>query len=149
MENQEKDNQESRKFINQAEPSDIPKGTIVEGQITHITNFGAFVRVEGGEEGLVHISEVANEYVTDINKHVKVGDKIQVKALGRNNRGKLELSIRKVETGEPTPALFIHKKTSNSDFEDKITGFMKRSEEKLIDIRRNLKNKQGLGKKKR
>ena len=47
-------------------------GHIVEGTITNVTNFGAFVSIDGGEEGLVHISEIANEFITDINQFVKM-----------------------------------------------------------------------------
>lgn len=124
-------------------------GRVVEGSITHITHFGAFVKIENGEEGMVHISEVANEYVTDINTFVSIGDKIKVKVLNRNDKGKLELSIKRSKTTEEKPALFIRQKTKNSEFEQKISHFLKKSEEKQIDIRRNMKNKQGITKKRR
>ncbi len=123
-------------------------GALVEGEITHITAFGAFVRLESGEEGLVHISEIANEYVTDIKRYVNIADKVTVKILARD-KNKVELSIKKAKAVEPEPALFIHRKSKNSDFEDKITVFLKRSEEKQIDIRRNLKVKQGISKKRK
>jgi S1 RNA binding domain protein len=122
---------------------------IVSGEVTNVTNFGAFVKVEAGEEGLVHISEIANEFVKDINEFVKVGDIIKVKVLGRNNKNKLELSIKKATEGEAPEPLFIKKKSSDNTFEDKLSQFLKRSEEKQIDIRRNLKQKQGISKKKR
>lgn len=124
-------------------------GQIVDGEVTHITSFGAFVRLKNAEEGLVHISEIANEYVTDITKFLTVGDKIKVKVLNRNEKNKLELSVKKAKDMDPEPALFIHRKSKNSDFEDKLTNFLKRSEEKQIDLRRNLKNKQGISKKRR
>jgi len=122
---------------------------IVSGEVTNVTNFGAFVKVESGEEGLVHISEIANEFVKDINEFVKVGDNIKVKVLGRNNKNKLELSIKKATEGEAPEPLFIKKKSSDNTFEDKLSQFLKRSEEKQIDIRRNLKQKQGISKKRR
>jgi S1 RNA binding domain protein len=125
------------------------KGKVVEGDVTNVTNFGAFVRLENGEEGLVHISEIANEFVQDINQFVTVGDKVKVKVLGTNTKGKLELSMKQTSEKEVEKTLFIHKKTKNTGFEDKITGFLKKSEEKQIDIRRNLKNKQGITKKKK
>lgn len=128
---------------------EIKIGTIVEGQIAHITEFGAFVKLSSGEEGLVHISEVANEYVSDITKYVTIGDKVQVKILSRNFKNKLELSIKKAKEPEKQTALFIHKKSKNSVFEEKLTSFLKKSEEKQVDLRRNLKNKQGLNKKRK
>jgi len=131
-------------------------GKTVLGVITNVTNFGAFVSIEGSEEGLVHISEIADEYITDINKFVQVGDKVNVKILNRNIKNKLELSIKKAvaddvtETDLETIKKPIIKKAPKSfAFEDKLTQFMKRSEERQIDIRRNLKNKQGLKKQKK
>lgn len=125
-------------------------GTVVEGEVTHITTFGAFVKLEHGEEGLVHISEIANEYVTDISKFVAVGDKVSVKVMARNQKSKLELSMKRSKADfEEEAGLFMAKKTKNAAFEDRITSFLKRSEEKQIDIRRNLKSKQGITKKRR
>lgn len=124
-------------------------GKVVDGSVTNVTSFGAFVRLSFGEEGLVHISEIANEFVSDINQFVKVGDKVSVRVLARNDKGKLELSIRKAAEQEPKPALFIKRKTKDNDFESKISTFLKRSEEKQIDIRRNLKNKQGVARKRK
>jgi len=129
-------------------------GQIVDGEVTNVVHFGAFVKLnEGGEEGLVHISEIANGYVKDISTVVQVGDKVKVKVLGRNQKNKLDLSIKKAlppSTEAPEePALFMHKKTKNSAFEDRITQFLKHSEEKQIDVRRNLKNKQGINKKRK
>ena len=54
--------------------------------VNSITNFGAFVKLENGEEGLIHISEIANEFVTDINQFVKLGETIKVKVLTRNQK---------------------------------------------------------------
>lgn len=125
-------------------------GQIVDGEITHIAAFGAFVKMSNGEEGLVHISEIANEFVTDITKFVAVGDKVKVKVMARNAKGKLELSVKRtVEVPAPEPTLFINKKTKNSAFEERMTSFLKKSEEKQIDIRRNMKHKQGLVKKRK
>jgi S1 RNA binding domain protein len=124
-------------------------GNVVEGTITNITNFGAFMRIDDKMEGLIHISEVANEFVTDINRYVKVGEKIKVRIMGVGKNNKLELSIKRTKKAEKKAALFIHNRTKNVTFEEKLTKFLKRSEEKQIDIRRNLKVKQGVGKKRK
>ena len=125
-------------------------GKVVEGKVTNVTNFGAFVVLESGEEGLVHISEIANEFITDINQFVKVGDSVKVKVLTRNEKKKLELSIKQASPKDvPEKVLFINKKSKNSNFEDRLNSFMKNSEERQIDIRRNLKNKQGIVKRRR
>ncbi len=123
-------------------------GDIVEGEITHVADFGAFMVLADGKDGLVHISEVANEFVKDIKEFVKVGDKVKVKIMGLNKQGKYELSMKRTEVPEEKPTMFLHKKTSNEEFEDKMNSYIKRSEEKQVDIRRNLKKKQGVTKRK-
>lgn len=125
-------------------------GSVVSGVITHITTFGAFVKLEDGEEGLVHISEIANEFVSDVTKFVAIGDAVSVKIMARNAKNRLELSLKRAAEGyEADVTTMLHKKTKNTAFEDKLSTFLKRSEEKQIDIRRNLKNKQGITKKRR
>lgn len=54
-------------------------GEILEGKVTGITKFGAFVELPGGKTGMVHISEVSNSYVEDISQHLKEGDQVKVK----------------------------------------------------------------------
>lgn len=82
-----------------AEPEE---GHIYHGTITKIMEFGAFVRFIGNTEGLVHISEVKNERIASVSDFYKEGDKIWVKCLGTDNRGKIKLSAKRVnqETGE-------------------------------------------------
>ncbi len=70
-------------------------GTILEGKVTSITKFGAFVSLPGNKTGLVHISEVAHTYVNDINEYLKVGQEVKVKVIGIDQNGKINLSIKK------------------------------------------------------
>tara|TARA_Y100001935_G_scaffold255570_2_gene269584 strand:- start:3326 stop:3754 length:429 start_codon:yes stop_codon:yes gene_type:complete len=126
----------------------VEQGNIIEVEVTNIADFGVFVRCGNGEEGLIHISEVANEFVTNINKYVKLGEKVKVKVLGRNKKGKLEFSIKKVVDTKPKKALFIRSSSENKEFEDVLNKFLKKSDEKQVDIRRNMKKKQGITKKK-
>lgn len=76
-------------------------GDIVEGKVTGLTNFGAFVKVASGEVGMVHISEVASSYVKDIKEHLAEGQDVKVKVLAVNEAGKISLSIKQAE---PKPA---------------------------------------------
>lgn len=122
-------------------------GDILTGDVTSVVSFGAFVKLPTGEEGLVHLSEIADEYITDINAFVKVGDTVEVKYLGSNEKGKAELSMKKAKRKASKPA--APKKPRNNEFEDRLNQFLKKSEEKQIDIRRNLKIKQGISKKRR
>lgn len=72
----------------------VEEGKIVTGKVTGITKFGAFVEIEGGATGLVHISEISLDYVNDINDHIKVGDVVEVKVLPSEKKGKIGLSIK-------------------------------------------------------
>ena len=71
-------------------------GQIYEGKITSITNFGAFVALPDGPDGMVHISEVSNGFVKDINEILKVGETVKVKVITIADNGKIALSIKQV-----------------------------------------------------
>ena len=74
----------------------IEVGAVVEGTVTGITNFGAFIELPGGKVGLVHISEVADVYVRDVKDFLKERDKVQVKVLSIDANGKIGLSIKQL-----------------------------------------------------
>jgi S1 RNA binding domain protein len=120
-------------------------GSIVDGVVTGITNFGAFVTLPGGITGLVHISEVADTYVNDVKDYLKEKDKIKVKIISIKD-GKIGLSIRKVNEPKEKPAKA--KKTrqhrdNELSFEDKLARFLKESDERQTDLRRSNEAKQG------
>lgn len=83
----------------------IEIGNIYEGRVTGIMKFGAFVALPEGKSGLVHISEVANAFVSDINEFLQVGQTTQVKVLAISPEGKINLSIKKAlpQPTERTP----------------------------------------------
>lgn len=151
----------------------LEEGKIVSGKVTGITNFGAFIELEGGVTGLVHISEISTSYVKDINDHIKVGDVVDVKILPPDKKGKVGLSIKQVmqernttpekprferrpknapklpETDLHTqPAEFDWFKRDDGDlsFEDKLNKFKQASDEKMHAIKRNIESKRGSGK---
>lgn len=70
-------------------------GSVFEGRVTGITKFGAFVQLPVGKSGMVHISEVANEYVEDISKHLQIGQTVKVKLVAIDQQGRINLSIKK------------------------------------------------------
>lgn len=72
-------------------------GAIVEGKVTGITKFGAFVELESGKTGMVHISEIANTFVNEIRDHVTEGQTVKMKVLAVGEDGKISLSIKKAE----------------------------------------------------
>ena len=80
----------------------IEVGSVVEGVVTGITNFGAFVELPEGKTGLIHISEVADVYVNDVHDFLRERDTVKVKVLTVDDRGKIGLSI---EALQDTPAV--------------------------------------------
>ena len=76
-------------------------GMVVEGKVTGITKFGAFVTMPDGKSGLVHISEIANTFVNDVHDYVQEGQTVKVRVLSIADDGKINLSIKKAE--EPAP----------------------------------------------
>jgi S1 RNA binding domain protein len=161
----------------------IEVGTKLEGKVTGITHFGAFVDLSGGVTGLVHISEIADNYVKDVNDHLKINDVVTVKVINVDKDGKIGLSIKQTidkpasearppraprpeRTGgtgggdrfggggsgpsqgrggfnrdrggrsfKPAPG-----KTS---FEDKMSRFLKDSEERISSLKKNTEGKRG------
>jgi len=116
-------------------------GSVVEGKIAKIMKFGAFIDLPEGKEGLVHISEISKTYIEDINKFLKENEKVKVKILGINEKGKYDLSIKQtILDSEPK---FEKKPMGNLSFEDKLSRFMKESDERLLSLKRNIENKRG------
>ena len=75
---------------------ELTVGTILEGKVKSITNFGAFISLPENKTGMVHISEVANAYVSDIRQHLTEGQDVKVVVIGNEN-GKINLSIKRLE----------------------------------------------------
>ncbi|GIM30180.1 RNA-binding protein S1 [Clostridium polyendosporum] len=117
-------------------------GNILEGTVVNITNFGAFVEVEG-KTGLVHISEVADSFVKDIRQHLKEQDKVKVKVISIDDNGKISLSIKQanIQRKSAKPAEIDwnaeKRKSSSHNFEDIMSKFLKDSEERLADVKKN------------
>ena len=82
---------------------EISAGAILEGTIKSITKFGAFVTLPGGRSGLVHISEIAHSYVSDVREHLTEGQPVKVKVVGIDEVGRINLSIKKATPPPPRP----------------------------------------------
>lgn len=143
-------------------------GSILEGKVTSIMKFGAFVALEGGRSGLVHISEIANTFVNDVHDFLQEGQEVKVKVLSTEN-GKINLSIKKALPPEPHPSAGRPGPAQRSaaprsggggprsarvpqqtlgpsgdlSFEDKLKQFMTASEGKMADLNRNIDGKRG------
>ncbi len=129
-------------------------GQLIEGKITGITNFGVFVDIGEGKTGMVHISEVALTYVSDIREHVKEGDTVKMKVLNIGENGKISLSIKRAMENEKKPERAPRRQNSQSDnkidssytwtprksectsFEDMMSKFKQTSDEKFSDLKR-------------
>ena len=140
-------------------------GSIVQGKVSGIAKFGAFVDLPDGKVGMVHISEVASVYVNDINEHLKEGQEVKVKVLSIGDDGKISLSIKKAQDNAPKakrpaggcsqrrkPAApvtgpgnfeWTAKKNESSSFEDMMQRYKQSSEEKMSDIKRGFEAKRG------
>lgn len=116
-------------------------GKIVNGKVKSIAPFGAFVETEDGISGLVHISEVAANYVKDINEHLTVGQEVKVKILSVDEKGKVNLSIKKAVEREARTQPRQHIVKPNDtwtkpapgpmNFEDMLSKFKQESDEKI------------------
>ena len=130
-------------------------GSILEGKVTGITKFGAFVSLPGGKSGLVHISEIAYSYVNDVKDYLKEGQEVKVKVIGIDENGRINLSIKKAMDPPPRPAGHGRPMGGSrpagggrsggfgrgpaaprepASFEDKLKQFMQASDSKLSEL---------------
>ena len=84
--------------------NEIEVGAILEGKVTGITKFGAFVSLPGGKSGLVHISEIAYSYVSDVAEHLAEGQDVKVKVISIDENNRINLSIKQALPPPPRPA---------------------------------------------
>lgn len=162
----------------------IEVGSKLEGKVTGITHFGAFVELPEGQTGLVHISEIADNYVKDVNDHLKLADKVIVKVINVDKDGKIGLSIKQAVDKPPGEAPRAPERRSfpprdrgeggggdrggfgggprggrggfgggrgdrggrsfvQPTFEDKMSKFLKDSEERMSSLKKNTEGKRG------
>lgn len=136
-------------------------GSVVEGKVTGITKFGAFVSLPGGKSGLVHISEIAYSYVSEVSEFLQEGQEVKVKVIGIDESNRINLSIKKAAEPPPKPAGagapggraprpynnnagasrgggFAPRPAASKepmDFEDRLKQFMQSSDSKLSELR--------------
>ena len=124
----------------------IEAGEIVQGKVTGLAKFGAFVEVAPNKSGLVYISEISNTYVKEVSDYLSVGQEVTVKILGIDEKGRINLSIKQALPPDPPPAPKrvrpaavdepANEEPADLDFEDKLKRFMKDSDSRLLDIKR-------------
>ncbi len=147
-------------------------GTILEGKVTGITKFGAFVELPEGKTGMVHISEVAPTFVKEIRDYVTENQMVKVKVLSISDDGKVSLSMKKAVPPPPRdngPAVRHHaprpfsprpsgprpagrpgsyewqanKKPEATSFEEMMSRFKQTSDEKMSDLKKGIDSKRG------
>lgn len=142
----------------------VEVGEILEGKVTGLTNFGAFISLPGNLTGMVHISEVSQSYVSDIHEHLKENQTVKVKVIDITPEGKISLSIKKALPAQQqpqgersfrqnkghrniTPNVWkgqpSEKKDGPMSFEDMMDRFKKVSDEKMTDLKRATDGKRG------
>lgn len=135
-------------------------GAVVDGKVTGITNFGAFVEIEDGSKGMIHISEISRSFVEDIKSVLKVGQAVTAKVISVSPDGKIALSLKQLEPDdkekkprkqppkkqfkkyEPAPAVTSpgdfewQASAAGGSFEDMMSKFKRTSEDKMSDLKR-------------
>ena len=151
----------------------IEQGSVVKGKVTGLTDFGAFVELEGGKTGMIHISEVSTSYVKDIREHLQINQEVTAMVLSVSPEGKIALSIKKLaapqeqqrrprqnnsdrgerrsssaprkqQTGRPAEGV-VHETSGNQSFEDMMARFKQISDEKMTDLKRSSDSKRSGG----
>lgn len=136
----------------------IEVGKTVEGKVSGLAKFGAFIDLADNKTGLVHISEVSDKFIEDINDELTVGQKVSVKVLSESDDGKIALSIRKAVGNEEKSQPTVEKREAtnsapkfakkqqpkaNKDFDALMSSFLRDSEDRLSSLRRNTEGKRG------
>lgn len=134
---------------------ELAVGTIITGKVNTITKFGAFVTLPGGKSGLVHISEVAAAFVSDVHDFLTEGQEVQVKVLSISPEGKINLSVKQAQPEAARPQRPAYRPQNAAQpsrpaapaataaapaepsFEDKLKQFMTMSDSKMSELNRN------------
>ncbi len=147
-------------------------GKIYDGKVTGVTKFGAFVEVEKGVTGMVHISEVASTFVKEISDFITQGQEVKVKVMSIAEDGKIAMSIKRAESPAPArnnnrnqgkgnggkpadrpnfepPQEFATYQEGSKSFEDMLSKFMQKSDEKISDLKKATDNRRGSYQKRR
>lgn len=121
---------------------ELTVGTLLDGKVKSITNFGAFILLPGNRTGMVHISEVSSTFVRDIHDVLTEGQSVRVKIIGIDDRGKLSLSIKRAAEASSAPrkeSAPASAKAASSrapqSFEEKLKQFMSDSDSRLSGCR--------------
>ncbi len=108
----------------------VTPGSILTGKVSSITKFGAFVSLEDGSSGLVHISEISDSFVKDVSDFLSVGQQVSVMVLPASDKGRINLSIKRA-----VKDTHVEKASNDGNFEDMLSKFMSDSSKKMSDLK--------------
>lgn len=150
---------------------EIVASDVVQGRVAEVRDFGAFVWLEDGRKGLIHISEISDDYVKDIHNRIKPNQRVKVKVLSIKDDGRIELSLKQAEgldytkppkqerehshlpateyLGEPPNINFRDSLVTSDEFDVMLKAYKRQSEENLLDNKRGIERKRAGGDKKK
>jgi S1 RNA binding domain protein len=123
--------------MGRSSPIAIEVGATTTGVVARIEHYGAFLQLEDGRMGLVHISEIDRNYVKDVRDHLREGDSVEAKVVAIKDDGKIDLSIKALQ--DPAPPRT--RRGTDPEFEQMLKKFMRSSEERQVDYRRATEHK--------
>ena len=136
----------------------VEVGQFVRGTVIRLLSYGVLVRLEDTSTGLVHISEIDNNFVRDVAEYFQINDEVIVKVLAQGDRGRLELSVKQA-VGKEAQDIPMNTNNGNGSsggghrggdraaFEEKMSDYLRISSERLSDIKQNVENRRGGAKK--
>jgi len=146
-------------------------GTVLDGKVTGITSFGAFVDIGEGKSGMVHISEISNSYVKEVRDFLSEGQQVKVKVIAMFPDGKINLSVKKAMENEssaasrpryskpdmpkrassarPAPQAAPTLSEGPQSFEDMLSQFKQKSDERIADLKHSENNRRSTARSRR
>jgi len=150
---------------------EIVANDVVQGRVAEVRDFGAFVWIDDGRKGLIHISEISDDYVKDIHHRIKPNQRVKVKVLSIKDDGRIELSLKQAESldytkpprqerehehspaveylGEPPNINFLEGLHGSGEFDIMLKQYKRQSEENQLDNKRSIERKRCGGDKKK
>ena len=125
-----------------SENNNLNVGDMVEAEVFKVTSFGAFVKLPAGQRGLIHISQVADNFVKNISDHLKLGDKMQARIINIDGN-KIDLTLKRPKQEKKDNIPYPKAKEFRvNTFEDKLQSFLTKSEERITELKENTQAKQ-------
>ncbi|HPE91740.1 MAG TPA: S1 RNA-binding domain-containing protein [Synergistales bacterium] len=126
-----------------SQATEVKVGDIVKGTVEQILPYGAFVRLPTGQKAMIHISELAYEYVKKVEDILQLQQEVEAKVIKIDERSRIDLSVKQLQARAERPRQQRGPVSAADDFEKKLASFMKASDQKLTDLSRKKENTGG------